>query len=367
MIMNRFVLLMLGLLFLIGSAAAYQVTISAPESVSVGKPLLVTGTTTYGIGTAINVILYHQVTTNTEVQRKTGYVLTDGTFRVVFDTTGLKKGTYKVEVTLEAQGDSITTRLVQLIDRSDEIVLSSPQEQQFTGTLTVAGLAQGNQNSGIQVEVTDPAGDRILGPQYIGTTSRGYFSVQVPIGKTGVYDVSFTDSKGFIGTKTVSVIGSVPAPTATVTATVTTPAELLSAHTKSSRDAPAYFEVKAGSYRMNVYTSSDIDWMMEYIDDRGVLHTVLSRTDLNPEEINVQGRGKTIYFKVYPLKYSDSGVVFLYADNAQSVKVSPTVPSVFGTSPTPIETQKSPASPALGIAAVGLAMVLIGGQRKNHF
>jgi hypothetical protein len=365
MIMNRFVLLMLGLLFLVGCAAAYQVTISAPESVSVGKPLLVNGTTTYGIGTPINVILYQQVTANTEVQRKTGYVLTDGTFRVVFDTTGLKKGTYKVEVPLEGLGDSITTRLVRLVDRTDEIVLSSPQEQQFTGTLTVAGLAQGNRNTGIQVEVTDPAGERILGPQYIGTTTRGYFSVAVPIAKTGVYEVSFTDSQGFIGTKTVSVIGSAPVPTITAAGTVTIPGELLSAHTRSSRDAPAYFEVKAGSYRVNVYTSSDIDWMMEYADDRGVLHTVLGRNQLNPEEINVQARGKTIYFKVYPLKYSDSGVVFLYAENAQSVKVSPTVPSVFGTTPTPIETQKSPVSPILGVAAVGMAMVLIGGQRRK--
>jgi hypothetical protein len=366
MLMNRFVLLMLGLLFLVGSAAAYQITIYAPESVSVGKPLLVTSTTTYGIGTPINVILYHQVTSNTEVQRKTGYVLTDGTFRVVFDTTDLKKGTYKVEVPLEGLGDSITSRLVQLIDRSDEIVLSSFQEQQFTGTLTIAGLAQGNKNSGIQVEVTDPSGERLLGPQFIGTNPRGYFSVDVPITKTGVYDISFTDSQGFIGTKTVSVTGTAPAPTITVTGTVTIPGELLSAHTTSSRDAPAYFEVKSGSYRMNVYTSSDIDWMIEYVDDRGISHTVLSRNQLNPEEINVKGRGKTISFKIYPLKYSDSGVVFLYAENAQSVKVSQTVPSVFGTvPPTPAETQKSPVMPLLGVAAVGLAMVLINGQRKK--
>jgi hypothetical protein len=365
MIMNKFVLPVLGLLFLVGIAAAYQITIYAPESVSVGKPLVVTGTTTYGIGTPINVILYHQVTANTEIQRRTGYVLTDNTFRVVFDTTDLKKGTYKVEVPREGLGDSIMTRLVQLIDRSDEIVLSSSQEQQFTGTLTIAGLAQGNQNSGIQVEVTDPGGERILGPKYIGTNFRGYFMVDVPITKTGVYDVSFTDSQGFIGTKTVSVIGSVPAQTITVAGTVTTSGELLSAHAKSSRDNPAYFEVISGSYRMNIYTSSNIDWMMEYVDDRGALHSVLSRNQFNPEEINVKGRGNIIYFKIYPFKYSESGVVFLYADNAQSVKVSPAVPSVFGTvPPTPAETQKSPAMPVLGVAAVGLVMILMSGHWK---
>jgi hypothetical protein len=363
--MNRFVLLMLGLLFLVGSAAAYQITINAPESISVGKPLLVTGTTTYPTSTPVNVILYHQVTSNTEVQRKIGYVLTDGTFRVVFDTTGLKKGTYKVEVPLEGLGDSITTRLVQLIDRSDEIVFSSPQVQEFTGTLNVAGLAQGNKNSGIQVEVTAPDGERSLGPLYIGTNARGYFSFDVPITETGVYEISFTDSQGFIGTKTVSVTGNAPVPTTTVAATMTTQGELLSAHAKASRDAPAYFEVKAGSYQMNVYTSSDIDWMMEYVDDRGISHTVLSRNQADPEEINVQGRGKTIYIKIYPLKYSDSGIVFLYAENAQSVKVSPSVPSVFGTTATPVETQKSPMMPVLGAAAVGIAIVLINGQKEK--
>jgi hypothetical protein len=66
------------------------------------------------------------------------------------------------------------------------------------------------------------------------------------------------------------------------------------------------------------------------------------------------------------LKYSDSGVVFLYAENAQSVKVSQTVPSVFGTvPPTPAETQKSPVMPVIGVAALGMAIVLIGGQRKK--
>jgi hypothetical protein len=91
----------------------------------------------------------------------------------------------------------------------------------------------------------------------------------------------------------------------------------------------------------------------------------LSRNQLNPEEINVQGRGKTIYFKIYPLKYSDSGVIFLYAENAQSIKVNQTVPSVFGTTPTPAETQKSPVVPALSVAAIVMAMMLICGQRKK--
>jgi hypothetical protein len=366
MMMNKFVLPVLGLLFLFSSVSAYQITIDAPETVSIGKPLVVNGTTTLGIGTPIDVVLYHQVTTSTEVKRTIAYVQNDNTFRTVFDTTNLKKGTYKVEVPVNGLGDSVTMRLVRIVDRSDEIDLISSFVQQYTGTLKISGTMKGNLNSGIQIEISRGEGERVLGPQYISTNSLGYFSVDVPITKAGTYDVSFTDSKGFIGTESVSVIGSEPTPTVIVPTTVTTAGEVLSAHAKSTRDTPAYFEVITGSYTINVYTSSSIDWMIEYVDDRGVLHTLLNRNQFNPEAISVQGRGKTIYFKIYPFKYSDSGTVFLYAENAQSVKVSPSVPSVFLTvPPTTAETQKSPLVPVLGVVAVGLALVLTGAYRKK--
>lgn len=115
---------MLGLLFLLGVVSAYQIDISAPETLALGKPLIVTGSTTFGIGTPIDVVLYYQLTTATEIKRKIAYVQSDRTFRVVFDTTTLKKGVYKIEVPADARGDSVTTRLVELIDRTDEIQLS---------------------------------------------------------------------------------------------------------------------------------------------------------------------------------------------------------------------------------------------------
>jgi hypothetical protein len=363
-IMKKLVLAVLGLLFLSGIVSAYQINIYAPETLPLGKPLIVTGTTTFGIGTPIGVVLYYQLTTATEIQRKITYVQSDRTFRVVFDTTTLKKGMYKVEVPATGQGDSVTMRLVELIDRTDEIQISSPMDQLSTGTLSIAGTLKGNQNSGVQIEVTGPDGQRVFGPQYISTNVYGSFSISVPVTQRGAYEVSFTDAKGFVGTKIFSVVGGqqVTSPPTPVE-TIQTQVEVLSAHAKASRDNPAYFEVKTGSYKVNIYTSSNIDWMMEYIDDRGLLHTVLDRNQANPEEIVVQGKGRTIYVKLYPFKYSDNSIVFLYAENAQSVRVSPTVPAPFAAGQVPVtsETQESPLPAALGIASL---LVLVLGIRK---
>ena len=63
--MKKIVLLALGFFFLISSASAYQVYIYAPDTLTVGLPLVVNGTTTFGIGTPIDVVLYQQVTTST--------------------------------------------------------------------------------------------------------------------------------------------------------------------------------------------------------------------------------------------------------------------------------------------------------------
>ena len=363
--MNKFVLPVLGLLFLSGIVSAYQIDISAPETLAVGKPLIVTGTTTFGIGTPIDVVLYYQLTTATEIQRKIAYVQSDRTFHVVFDTTPLMKGTYKIEVPANGQGNSGAMRLVELVDRTDEIQLSSRLQQQFNQKLSIAGTMEGSQNSGVQIEVVAPDGSRVFGPQYISTNFQGHFSVDVSITKTGIYDVSFTDTKGFVGTVSISVTGDAAVLSPTMTGnpvTVTTQKDVISAHTKASRDTPAYFEVKAGSSNVNLYTSSKIDWVVEYIDDRGNLHTINENGALNPEVIIIQARGKPIYVKVYPFKYSDSGEVFLYAENALSVRVSPTIPSGFGTGSlsgaTPAETQKSPGCLMTGVLALVILILL---------
>lgn len=206
--MKKIVLLLIGLLFLPHLAAAYQVNIDAPDSLTVGKPLVVTGTTTFGIGTPIDVVLYYQLTTTTEVKRLIVYIQPDNTFKAVFDTTGLKTGTYKVEVPSSGMGSSaVNARVIELVDRSDAILVSSSLTQPFTGTLYVAGMITGGENSGIQIEVVGPGNQVVFGPRYVNTNTKGDFSIDVPVTNGGDYEVSFTDSNGYIGAKTFKVTG----------------------------------------------------------------------------------------------------------------------------------------------------------------
>lgn len=357
--MYKLVLPVLGLVFLAGIASAYQIDIDAPATLTVGKPLVVNGTTNFGIGTPIDVVLYRQLTTSTELKRRIAYVQSDHTFRVVFDTSGLEKGTYKVEVPASGLGDSVNMRLVELIDRSDEIMLSpGVKSQEFTGSLVISGTLKNNKNSGVQIEVSGPDGDRIYGPKYIPTDPQGIFSLSVLIPVGGEYEVSFTDTQGYIGERTITVKGG---PATTQTVLVTPAVQRLSSHAPSSREAPAYFEVRSASGVMDIYTSSNVNWVIEYSDETGNIRTVNDHGELNPERVNLPGNGKTVYFKVYPFRVSDSGEVFLYAENARSIRVSPTVPAVFiaadATAP-PSETQ-APVNPLSAFWALFLTGVLL--------
>ena len=352
--MKKVVLWVLGLLFLGGSVLAYQVNIDTPDSLAVGKPLVVTGTTTFGIGTPIDVVLYYQLTTTTEIKRQIVYVNADRTFKTVFDTTGLTPGTYKVEVPANGNSDSVTMRLIQLYDRTDEIRLDSSTSQPYSGKLSIAGTIKGDENSGIQIEVRDENEQVIFGPQYVNTNYQGSFSTDVQIPGPGTYEVSFTDSRGYIGTLNLESVGSsaptVASPVTTLTRTI------VSAHTKASRDSPAYFLVKTAPRLITLSTSSSIDWVIEYFDENGVLHVENDQGTAVPEKVSFQGSGKTVSVKVYPYKYSDSGEVFLYAENATSVAVSSSVPPQFAAS-----APQTPTTPPASLApAIGLAACVIG-------
>jgi hypothetical protein len=355
--MKKIVLLVMGLLFLPVIAIAYQVNIDAPETLTVGKPLVVTGVTTFPPGMSVDVVLYYQLTTTTEIKRQVVGVRPDKTFKVVFDTTGLKTGTYKVEVPVNGMGDSVTMRLVQIVDRSEEIQMDSPLHQQFTGALVVAGTIKGDENSGVQVEVVGPDGSLVLGPQFVNTNYEGAFSTEVPISIPGEYEVSFTDAKGFIGTRTITATGP-QTPVATLSEAA--PDTVVSAHAKASRDAPAYFTVKTGSGPVMLYTSSSIDWVIEYVDEKGVLHVENNQDAQNPEKAAIGGSGNTIYVKIYPYNYSEQGEVFLYAENADAISVIPTVPAPFAAA-VPQASGGIPAvslMPLSGLAALGIALLL---------
>jgi hypothetical protein len=363
--MKKIVLLVLGFFMLISSASAYQVYIYAPDTLTVGEPLVVNGTTTFGIGTPIDVVLYQQVTTSTEIKRVIAYVQSDKTFRVVFDTTLLPVGLYKVEVPSGGTGDSITMRQVNLVDRSDEIVLTSQMTQTLSSKMNINGKITVDTNSGVQIAVIGPDNAVIYGPLYVNTDSLGEFNVAVPISQAGDYEVSFTDAEGYIGSRTISIIGgheTLSTETPSTETPVTTPAQM-SAQGKSSRDNPIYFIVRpAGNGPVTVSTSTSVDWVVEYTDENGDLHTVNDQGYYTPEVVVVNGADKLLYFKVYPYKYSVSAVVTLYADNVDSIAVSPTVPAAFGGNQSPVSsavTQKSPLAGAGSLIAVCLIALFI--------
>jgi hypothetical protein len=356
--MKKIVLLMIGLLFLPITAIAYQVNIDAPETLTVGKPLVVTGVTTFPPGMAVDVVLYYQLTTTTEIKRQVVGVRPDNTFKVVFDTTGLKTGTYKVEVPVNGMGDSVTMRLVRIIDRSEEIQMDSPLRQPFSGTLVVAGTIKGDENSGVQIEVIGPDSALVFGPQFVNTDYQGTFSTEVPIRVPGEYEVSFTDAKGFIGTRVITATG--PQTPVTTLSSAAAPKTVVSAHTTASRDSPAYFIVQSGFGPVMLYTSSSVDWIIEYIDENGVPHVENNQDERNPEKAAVPGSGTTLYVKIYPSLYTEKSEVFLYAENANAVSVSPTVPAPFaatvpqGTGGIPAVSQL----PLSGLAALGFFLLL---------
>jgi hypothetical protein len=169
--------------------------------------------------------------------------------------------------------------------------------------------------------------------------------------------VSFTDAKGFIGTRTVSIAGESLTGVTPVSTATTYP--VFSAHAKASRDSPAYFVVRTAAGPVILHTSSSTDWVIEYVDDKGVLHMANNQGAQNPERAEFIGVGKTIYVKIYPYKYADSSEVFLYAENVNSVGVSPTIPAVFAvTAPqTPTDTPQSPAFLLGGMVAIGIAVL----------
>jgi hypothetical protein len=352
--MKKIVLLALGIMLLSSGVSAYQVNIYAPDTLTVGLPLVVNGTATFGIGTPIDVVLYQQVTTSTEIERKVAYIQSDNTFRVIFDTTLLPTGIYKVEVPASGTGDSISMRQVRLIDRSDEISLTSPTTQAFSGRMYLDGKIDVDANSGVQIAVIGPDNGVVFGPKYVGTDPQGGFDVTIPVSQAGDYEASFTDAEGYVGSRTISIVGGneTVAPETSVTN-----GTILSAYGRSSRDNPAYFIVQpAGDGPVTVSTSASVDWVVEYVDADGNLQTVNAQGESAPEVVVVNGDAKPLYFKVYPYKYSVNAVVYLNAANAESVEVSPTAPGVFGTNPPPGETTtKSPLTAAGSVAAVCMA------------
>jgi hypothetical protein len=141
----------------------------------------------------------------------------------------------------------------------------------------------------------------------------------------------------------VSGGSSTPTPTATEAT--------ISASATATRSAPAYFEVDTQSGTVTITTSAGIDWVIEYIDEDNSLHKVNDKGMLEPETAVFAARGGSVYVKVYPMSYNDSGTVQISAANADSIRVSQTVAGLFGDA-TPTPTPSAPVPVVLALLAL---------------
>lgn len=233
--MKTTIILVLSLLCLAGSAQAYVLTLSAPSEIRAGAPLLVTGNTTFPVGTQFDIILYLlQPGTPQEMARRMVIIDESKSFQVSFPTTGLEAGNYKAEAQFltdpgsKLSSDSVTVRMLVISDRSKEIVLTADTEQELGEALTIEGYIPKAGVTTITLKVSGPSG-AVVPPQDVRTTTilgrdEGYFSKTIRVEERGNYYVDFYDTRGFMAT--IKFMVDAPRPT-TVPATpgITTPAQ----------------------------------------------------------------------------------------------------------------------------------------------
>jgi len=222
---KRIILSLLFLALMTGAAQAYIVTFDAPAELQAGAPIEVTGSTTFAVGTQFDLILYKtQFSTPEIIDRRMIVVDESKTFDASFSTTSLPAGMYKIEVHfLKDPGSSlgsssVTVREVRLIDRSSEIVLTVPKEQDLKDALVIEGYIPNIGVATITLNIDGPKGYS-LPNQNIRTTTTlgskdGHFSKKVNVTDPGNYYVNVYDAKGFISQLRYSVSAS-PSVTAT--------------------------------------------------------------------------------------------------------------------------------------------------------
>jgi hypothetical protein len=229
--MNKIGLSLVLIVLCISSAQAYVLNIYAPDSLQAGAPLIVTGDTTFPTGTQFDMIFSRSQITQSEVARRLVIIDDTKVFTVPFETKGLEGGQYKVEAVLspdlaaKLSSGSVTIRVVQLIDRSGEVHITSPLNQTLGEALVINAYIPGAGVTSIELSVIGPNGN-VFGPRYISTTAQqgstdGYISRSIAVTEPGNYYVEFSDAKGYIGTYKFTVSGATPPPTQPTTTETT--------------------------------------------------------------------------------------------------------------------------------------------------
>ncbi|QYZ78379.1 hypothetical protein E2N92_02485 [Methanofollis formosanus] len=363
--MKRVVLPLIGLLCLLlltGSASAAFIKIEAPPSVNAGQPLEVTGTTTsVNPGYTFDVVLYNTGGSKSELDRKQVIVQEDGNFTIDFETDDLKSGTYSVEVTPKGEnifgGSSKMIKIFNVVNRNDDLTVTSPSSQEFDGTLTVAGKIKNYADGGVRLTVTGSGKKTVYGPTWI-TTRQGAFSEEVPITSGGRYVVEVMDNTSYIWKTDFTVTGGIVTSTPTPRPSDEQPAgAVYSAAAPASREAPAYFAVETRGGEVTIATSSGIDWVLEYIDTDGTKTMVNERGASAPESVTFDADAGTVYVKVTPQLYTDEGTVTVTAENVRSVAADLSVAGKFGDAvPEPTTQSPLPLWPVCAALALGAVL-----------
>jgi hypothetical protein len=208
--MNKIGLSLVLIVLCISSSQAYVLNIYAPDTLQAGAPLIVTGDTTFPAGTQFDMIFSRSQFTQSEISRRLVVIDDTQIFTVPFETKGLDGGQYKVEAVLSPDLDaklssgSVTIRVVQLIDRSGEVHITSPLNQTLGDALVINAYIPGAGVTAIELSVVGPSGP-VFGPRYITTTTQqgstdGFISRSIAVTEPGNYYVQFSDSAGYIGT-----------------------------------------------------------------------------------------------------------------------------------------------------------------------
>ncbi|WP_342676203.1 hypothetical protein [Methanofollis sp. UBA420] len=356
--MMRIALSLLCLLCCLAApAAAAFIEITTPDSINAGQPLEATGETiAVKPGYVVDIVLYDTTSSKSEVDRQAVVIQGDGTFTVTFETEDLRSGTYSVEV--QSRGENIfgssskKVKIFKIVNRNDELTVTSPKTQDYDGTLQVAGTLAKYGDAGLRLTVTDAEKETVYGPKWIETDA-GVFSASVPITSGGTYTAEIADNASYVWTTQFTVTGG----EAPVTPAVTqTSGPTYSASAPASRGNPAYFAVDTLGGPVTISTSTGIDWVLEYIDEKGERSLVNSQGTTAPESVTLQTTGGTVYVKVTPQLYTETGTVTVAAENIKKISVDATVAGKFG-DPVPT-TAQSPMPLGLVLLALGAVFLL---------
>jgi hypothetical protein len=128
----------LSLCLLSAGASAYTITFSIPAELDAGNPLVVQGTSNLPAGATVDVQLFRDVPNfqSKLITALSATVQQDGSWEVIFETTGFVSGTYKVELPPNPDypygSSSVQLRTVTITGTDPVPTIASPPATAFT-------------------------------------------------------------------------------------------------------------------------------------------------------------------------------------------------------------------------------------------